>query len=63
MSSYVALTLVLVAFGWYWMETESFTTRSPMGPYLVFTIGAAAYLVIRVYLFKFSQALKKVKRR
>jgi len=63
MASYAVLTLLLLAFGWYWVETESFKYQSSSGPYVLFAIGAAAYLVIRVFLFKFSLALKKIKRR
>jgi hypothetical protein len=62
MSSYAVLTLLLLAFGWYWVETESFKYQASSGPYILFSIGAAAYLVIRIYLFKFNLALKKIKR-
>lgn len=62
MASYAVLTLLLVAFAWYWVETESFRQRSSMGPYALFAIGAAAYFVIRVFLFKFNLALRKIKR-
>ena len=63
MASYAVLTLLLVAFGWYWVETDSFRYRSSMGPYVLFTAGAAAYLVIRIFLFKFNLALRKIKHR
>ncbi len=62
MASYAALTLLLVAFAWYWVETESFRYQSSMGPYVLFAIGAIAYFVIRVFLFKSSLALRKIKR-
>jgi len=63
MASYGVLTLLLVAFGWYWLETDSFRYQSSMGPYVLFAIGVPAYLIIRIYLFKFSRALGKIKRR
>jgi len=62
MASYAALTLLLVAFGWYWVETQSFRYRSPMGPYVLFAIGAMAYFAVRIFLFKFNRALRKIKR-
>ncbi len=60
MASYVALTLLVAAFGWYLVDTGSFQHRASMGPYTLFTIGAAIYLVIRVYLYKSRAALKKL---
>ena len=62
MASYAALTLLLVAFGWYWVATESFRYQSTMGPYALFAVGATAYLLIRIFLFRSNIALKKIKR-
>ena len=61
MASYLALTFLIGAFGWYLAETSGFQYRSTMGPYVMFTVGAACYLVIRVYLYKFRAALRKLK--
>jgi len=58
--SYVALTLLVAAFGWYMMDTSGFQHRATAGPYVLSTIGAAAYLVIRVYLFMAKAALRKI---
>jgi len=60
MLSYLALTFLIGAFGWYLTETSGFQHRSPAGPYILFTLGAAAYCVIRVYLYKFRTALRKL---
>jgi len=60
MVSYVALTLLAAAFGWYIVDTSGFQNRASMGPYALFTLGAAFYLVIRVYLFMAKSALKKI---
>ena len=60
MISYIALTLLAAAFGWYMVDTSVFQHRASMGPYALFTIGAAFYLVIRVYLFMAKSALKKI---
>ena len=60
MASYAALTLLVVAFGWYWADTESFQYQSSLGPYLLFSLGAVIYLVIRILLFKYKTALRKI---
>ena len=60
MVSYLALTFLAAAFGWHMVDTSGFQHRASAGPYILFTIGAAFYLVIRVYLFMAKSALKKV---
>ena len=60
MASYAALTLLIAAFGWYMADTSGFQYRSSAGPYIMFTVGAACYLVIRVYLYKFKAALRNL---
>ncbi len=60
MFSYLALTMLIVAFGWYLMETSGFQFRSSMAPYVLFTIGALSYLVIRICLYKFRADLRKL---
>jgi Zn-dependent alcohol dehydrogenase len=60
MASYAALTLLIGAFAWYLTDTAGFQHRASMGPYVLSTIGAALYLVIRVYLFKSKAALRKI---
>jgi len=59
MASYAALTLVVAAFAWYMVDTSGFQHRASVGPYVLSTIGAAIYLVVRVYLFKSRAAFKK----
>jgi len=61
MASYAALTLLIGAFGWYLTETNGFQVRSSAGPYVMFSIGAACYLVVRIYLHKFKADLRKLK--
>ena len=63
MASYAALTILVGAFGWYLTETSGFQYRSSAGPYILFTIGAACYSVIRIYLYKFKAALRKLHQR
>jgi len=60
MLSYAALTVLVAAFGWYMVDSSGFQHRASIGPYVLFTIGASCYLVIRVYLFMAKSALKKI---
>ena len=60
MASYLALTLLIAAFGWYLTVTGSLQYRSSIGPYLLAMTGAACYLVIRIYLHKHKVALRKL---
>ena len=60
MVSYIALTVLAAAFGWYMVNTSGFQHRASAGPYILFTIGAAFYLVIRIYLFMAKSRLKKI---
>lgn len=60
MASYVALTLLIGGFGWYMGETAGFQYRSSVGPYAMITVGAVAYLIIRLYLYKNKTALRKL---
>ena len=59
MTSYVALTSLVAAFGWYMVDTSGLQHRASLGPYALFTIGAAFYLVVRVYQHMAKVALKK----
>ena len=60
MSSYVALTALLVAFGWYVADTSGFQTPSSTGPYLLFAASGLCYAVIRAYLYKARADLRKI---
>ncbi|MGD9020932.1 MAG: zinc ribbon domain-containing protein [Lysobacterales bacterium] len=60
MYSYIALTVLLVAFGWYIMDTSGFQHRSSTGPYLLFAAGGLCYAVIRGYLYKARADLRKI---
>jgi len=60
MTSYAALALLIAASGWFLMETSGFQRLSSIGPYVLFMVGTVCYLVIRVYLYKFKVALRKL---
>ena len=60
MYSYLALTLLIVAFGWYLKATAWFQHQSSMGPYILFAIGAVAYLVVRGLMLKYKIELRKL---
>lgn len=60
MFSYLALALLIGAFGWFLFETDNLQVQPSNGPYYLFSVGAVIYLVIRVYLLKFKFALRKL---
>lgn len=60
MTSYAALMLLIVAFGWFLIETSHLQKMPPVGPYILFAFGTLCYLIIRVYLYKFKMALRKL---
>lgn len=63
MSSYLALALLIAAFGWFLVGSGNLTAPPSSGPYILFAIGAVIYLVIRVLLFKCKFALRKLSSR
>jgi hypothetical protein len=54
------LTVLLIAFGWYVMDSEGFQYRASTGPYLLFGAGGLCYALIRLYLYKARADLKKL---
>lgn len=60
MSSYAALALLIAASGWFLVATENLQHRSSTGPYILFAVGCLCYLVIRLYLYRFKAALRKL---
>lgn len=63
MSSYLALAILLAAFGWFLVASDNLMKQPSNGPYILFSIGAVIYLVIRVFLFKCKVSLRKLHRR
>lgn len=62
MTSYGVITLFLVAFGWYWWDTDGFQAASSKGPVILLGLGTIAYLVIRVLLYRARKLLKRFSR-
>ena len=62
MASYAALMMLIGAFGWYMVDTSGFQNFSSIGPFILFAVGAVCYLGIRIYLYKFKIALRKLGR-
>lgn len=55
MYSYLAITVFVAAFGWYWWDSKGFSEPSSMGPFILMGVSAIAYLVVRVFLFRARQ--------
>ena len=62
MASYAALLLLIGAFGWYMVDTSGFQSLSSIGPFILFALGGVTYLGIRIYLYQFKAALRKLNR-
>lgn len=60
MTSYAVISLFLVAFGWYWWETEGFQYKSSTGPLVLSGIAALAYLWIRLQLIRARRELRRI---
>jgi hypothetical protein len=60
MSSYVVITLFLVAFGWYWVETQDFQHAPGNGPIFLISVCVVAYLVVRVMMYRARAARRKM---
>lgn len=62
MGSYLALALLIAAFGWFLIESDNLMSMAQPsnGPYILFAAGTVLYLIIRVYLFKSKWALRKL---
>lgn len=65
MGSYLALALLIAAIGWFLIESDNLMSLAPPsnGPYLLFAAGTVLYLIIRVLLFKYKLALRKLLKR
>jgi FtsH-binding integral membrane protein len=62
MWSYLAISLFLAAFGWYWWDTRGFSSATSTGPVLGIGVAVAAYLAIRVMLFMEQRKMKSLRR-
>jgi hypothetical protein len=61
MISYGVITLFLAGFGWYWWDSRGFTQAPTAGPLVLMAVAAAAYIVVRLLLFR-SRQLRKAMR-
>lgn len=62
MISYLAITIFVAGFGWYWWDTRGFQQSSSMGPLVVQGVAAVAYIAIRGMLFTARRRLKIISR-
>ncbi len=60
MASYGAITLLLVAAGWYFDQTADLDLRPTAGPLVVVAVGAVAYVISRGLLFKAKREYKRL---
>ena len=62
MVSYLAITVFVAGFGWYWWDTRGFQQSSSTGPLILQGLAALAYVVIRGLLFAARRRLKIISR-
>lgn len=62
MFSYVAMTLMIAGFGWYWWASDGFQQAMTAGPAALLGVGVIAYLVVRVLLFTNGRRLRALNR-
>ena len=61
MLSYAVITVMLAAFGWYWLDSRGFVEPPSAGPMILMGLAAIAYLVVRALLFR-NRQLQKAQR-
>jgi len=62
MTSYGVMTLFVGAYGWYWWESSDFQVLPSPGPVAVVALGAVAYLVVRVLMFRARRKQRELMR-
>lgn len=61
MASYAAMTIVILAFAWYWLTTDGLKMPSDsVGPYYLMMVGALSYLGVRVLMFLAKKKRKAI---
>lgn len=63
MANYAAISLLLVAAGWYFYETANLNLSPSIGPMILVGIGAVMYVVLRGLLFQSKRQLKQLRAR
>ena len=62
MLSYLAITIFVGGFGWYWWDSAGFQQPPSTGPLILMGLGAVAYVVVRAFLFQ-NRRLQRAMRR
>lgn len=63
MTSYLVITVFVGAFGWYWWDSRGFVQAATIGPFILMSVAAIAYLVVRGLLFRCRQQRKELIRK
>ena len=63
MVSYAVISVFVGGFGWFWWSSGGFEHRPGSGPFILMTITAIAYLVVRGLLFRCRQQRKELARK
>jgi hypothetical protein len=63
MVSYGVISVFVGGFGWFWWSSGGFEHRPGPGPFILMTITAVAYLVVRALLFRNRQKLSALRKK
>lgn len=63
MVSYGVISIFVGGFGWFWWSSGGFEHRPGPGPFILMTITAVAYLVVRALLFRNRQKLSALRKK
>lgn len=61
MTSYAVITVFVGSFAWYWADSGGFVEPPSAGPFVLMGLAAAAYLVVRAFLFRSRQQRKAMR--
>ena len=61
MTSYAVITVFVVGFGWFWLESKGYSQAPSSGPYILMGISAVAYLGVRALLIRCRQQRKSMR--
>ena len=60
--SYLAITLFLAGFAWYWWDSKGFLQPPSIGPMLLMCAAAVAYIIVRAFLFQNRRVQRALQR-
>ena len=63
MWSYAVITIFVGGFGWFWWSSGGFVHRPSSGPFILMGLSAAAYLLVRSFMFRNRQQQRLLRKK